>query len=160
MASAVVSWNRLSKPSFVNLKSNCRSCLEPLRNDQIPAVKELYPNNNFIFNQDSVPSHRAKIVWNLLWEEVKYRFVAYMECPPSFPDCNRLDFYFWNEVKEKVYIDHYAKPFESEKELKDRISSVWDQYATNVELLPKAIKVFTTFKSHCNKRKKIDQCRV
>ena len=49
----------------------------------------------------------------------------------------------------------------SEKELKYRIFSVYDQCATNVEPLPKARKqFFTTFKRRCNKRTKTDQDRV
>ena len=42
-----------------------------------------YQNNNFIFIQDSAPSLRAKIVQNFLREELKSRFLANMEGPPS-----------------------------------------------------------------------------
>ena len=120
-------------------------------------MKELYPNNNFNFIQDSAPFHRAKTVQNFSWEELKSRFFANMEWLPSSPECNTLDYYFWNEVKEKVYklfllprsktinSGHHAKPFESEKELKNRIFSVWDQCAINVEPLSKAIKQFLPF---------------
>ena len=41
-----------------------------------------------------------------------------------------------------MYSGHNAKHFESEKELKDRIFSVSDQCATNVEPLRKARKQF------------------
>ena len=101
-------------------------------------MKELYPNNNFSFIQDSAPSHRAIIIENYLREELKSRFVvANTEQPPSSPDCN-LDYYFWNEVK--VYSGDNTQHFESEKELKNRIFSVYDQCATNVEPLRKARK--------------------
>ena len=43
---------------------------------------------------------------------------------------------------KKVYSGHHAKFFEIEKELKDRICSMWDQCATNIELLHKGIKQF------------------
>ena len=75
----VVSWNGVSKPFFVegsNLKSNSRSYVKHLRNDLTPAVKEHYPNDNFIFIQDSAPSHRAKIIQNFLREKLKSRFAA------------------------------------------------------------------------------------
>ena len=68
----------------------------------IPAMKELYPNINFCFIQDRAPSHHTKIIQNFLWEELKSRFVADKQWPLSSPDCNLLDYYFWNEVKEKV----------------------------------------------------------
>ena len=44
--------------------------------------------------------------------------------------------------KRKVYSGHHAKLFKRKKELQDRIYSVWDQCAANVELLRKAIKQF------------------
>ena len=47
-----------------------------------------------------------------------------------------------NEVKEKVYSGRDAKHFESAKELKGRIFSVYDQCATNVEPLRKTRKQF------------------
>ena len=97
------------------------------------ATKELYPNNNFSFIQAYAPSHRAKIIQNFLREELKSKFVANTEWPPSSPDCNLLDYYFWNEVKKSVYSCHNAKHFESEKNLKDRIFSVNDQCPTNFE---------------------------
>ena len=124
MEKSVVSWNGVSKPFFVggsNLKSNSRSYLEHLRNDLILAMKELCPSNNLIFIQDSAPSHRAKIVQNLLRKELKSRFVANTEWPSSSPsslyspfssDCNPVDYYLWNEVKEKVYSGHLSKFFE------------------------------------------------
>ena len=56
------------------------------------------------------------------------------------PDFNLLDYYFWNEVKEKVYSGHDTKYFETEKELKDKMFSTYDQCVTNVEPLGKARK--------------------
>ena len=93
LVSDVISWNGVWKPCFVggsNLKYNSRSYLQHPRNDLIPAMKEIYPNSNFIFIQDSGPSHRAKIVQNFLREELKSRFVANIELPPSSPHCHPL----------------------------------------------------------------------
>ena len=100
-------------------------------------MKELYPNNGFSFIEDSAPSHRTKIIQNFLPEKSKSKSAANAEWPPSSPDCNLFEYYFWNEVKEKVYNGHGAKHFESEKELKDRTFS-----ATNVETNCKARKQF------------------
>ena len=124
-------------------------------------MKELYPNNNFSFIQDSAASHRAKILQNFLPEESKSRFVANLEWPLSCPDCNLLDYYFWNDVKEKGYSGYDAKHFDSEKEYKIRIFSVYDHCATNVEPLRKARKQFLPrLKERCNKRRKTNQGRV
>ena len=108
----------------------------------IPATMELYANNNFSLIQASAPSHGAKIVLNFLWEELISRYVAKTEWPPSSHDCNLLEYYFWNKVKEKVHFGHNAKHLECEKELQDRIFSVYDQCATNVESFCKARKHF------------------
>ena len=90
-------------------------------------MKDLYPNNNFSFIQDSAPSHRAKIIQNFLREELKSRYVANTELPLSSTDCNLLNYCFRNGVKEKRYSFHNAKHFESEKEYKNRIFSVYDK---------------------------------
>ena len=107
-----------------------------------PLWRNFNPNNNFSFIQDSAPSHRTKIIQNFLLEELKSRFVANTEWPPSSPDFGLLDYYFRNEVKEKVYSCHDAKHLDDEKEFKDRIFSVYDQCATNVEPLRKTWKQF------------------
>ena len=36
-----------------------------------------------------------------------------MEWPPSSPDWNSLDYYFWNKLKEEIDSGHHAKRFES-----------------------------------------------
>ena len=72
-----------------------------------------YLNNNFISIQDSAPIYRPKIFKNFLREELKSRFFANMEWPPSSLHCNPLDYYFWNKVKGKIYSVHHAKRFES-----------------------------------------------
>ena len=104
----------------------------------IPAIKELYPNNNFSFIQDSAPFHRAKITQNFLRKELKSRFVANRELPLSSTDCNLLNYYFRNEVKEKGYIGHNAKHFESEKKYRAGFSLC----TTNFEPLRKARNQF------------------
>ena len=125
----------------------------------IPAKKELYPSNNFSFTQHGAPSHSTKIIRNFLRGELKFRFVANMIWPPSSPDCNPLDYYFCNEVKENVHSGHDAKHFEGGKMLKDRIFSVYDQRATNVEPLRKARKQFLPRLKDFVKKKKKDRSR-
>ena len=47
-----------------------------------PAMKELYPNKNFIFVQDSAPFYRTNTVQCFFREELKSRFVANIEWSP------------------------------------------------------------------------------
>ena len=83
-------------------------------------------------------------VQNFLQEELKSRFFANMEGQPSSPDCNPLDCYFRNKVKEKIYSGHHTMLNVSrlKKVLKYRIFSMWDQCANNIEPLCKLIKQF------------------
>ena len=102
----------------------------------------MYPKNDFTYVQDSAPSHRAKIVQSFLKEKLKSRFVKSTDWPPSSPNCNPLDYYFWDRVQEKVYLGHHCQPFQSVEELKDRILEVWDECANDHKEIRKAVKRF------------------
>ena len=62
--------------------------------------------------------------------------------PPKLPDCNPLDYYFWGRVQEKVYDGLYCYPLAKIDELKRKIRDVWDEYATYLSQIRKAIKQF------------------
>ena len=121
---------------------NRDSYLKHLRDDLIPAVEAMYPNKDFTFVQDSAPSHRANQVQNFLKQKLKSRFVKNTDWPPKSPDCNPLDYYFWDRVQEKVYDGRYCYPFATIDELKRRIRDVWDECATDLPQIRKAMKQF------------------
>ena len=101
MVSAVITWKGVSQPFFIGgngIKVNGASYLKHLRDDLIPAVEAMYPNKDFTFVQDSAPSHRANQVQNFLKQKLKSRFVKNTDWPPKSPDCNPLDYYFWNHI--------------------------------------------------------------
>ena len=62
------------------------------------------------------------------------------------PDCNPLDYYFWDHVQEKIFDGCYY-PFAMIDELKGRIHDIWDEYVTDLRKIRKAIKQFL----HCFK---------
>ena len=68
------------------------------------------------------------------------RFVKGEQWPPKSPDCNVLDYYFWNKLKEEVYKGR-REPFENLEQLKRRIKLVWNR-SINVDELRKAILQF------------------
>ena len=74
-------------------------------------------------------SHLSNPVQDILQEALNSRFIKTHEWPQWSPDCNPLDYYFWNKVNEKVYENRLNKPFENDKELKKRILSVWKDIA-------------------------------
>ena len=84
MVSAVMTRKGVVGPFFVadeNIKVNGASYLRHLREDLIPAIELLFPRNDFIFVQDSAPSHRANIVQGFLKERLKSRYVKNTEWP-------------------------------------------------------------------------------
>ena len=64
------------------------------------------------------------------------------EWPPASPDCNPLDYHFWDKVKVKVYKNQFNQPFENEDQLKRRIRKVWKDVASDVVEIRKALKQF------------------
>jgi len=145
VVSAVFTWKGVSQPFFVGgskIKVNAESYLKHLRDELIPAVEGMYPNNDFSFIQDSAPSHRANKIQKFLKEKCKSRFVKSTDWPPKSPDCNPLDFYFWDRVQQKVYEGRHCNPFESTDELQTQIIDVWDECATDVKEIRKAMKQF------------------
>ena len=145
MVSAVITWKGVSQPFFIGgngIKVNGASYLKHLRDDLIPAVEAMYPNKDFTFVQDSAPSHRANQVQNFLKQKLKSRFVKNTDWPPKSPDCNPLDYYFWDRVQEKVYDGRYCYPFATIDELKRRIRDVWDECAMDLPKICKEMKQF------------------
>ena len=124
----------------------------------VAALNELCPNNNFCFIQDSAPSHGVNIIQNFLLFLLKSRFASNTKWPPSSPDCNLLDHYFWHEVEEKVYSGHDAfwewKWVERQKNcVRPMCYKCWTTSQSKVT-------VFTTLKRCLYKRRKTDQGRV
>ena len=94
------------------------------------------------FNQDSAPSDRANQVQNLPKQKLKSIFVKSTDRLPKSPDCNPLDYYFWDRVQEKVYDGRYYYPFATIDELKRRIRDFWDECATDLPQIRKVMKRF------------------
>ena len=94
-----------------------------------PAIKKLVKRDDWIFVQDSAPSHRSNLVQDFLEKTSKLLFVKCVEWPPSSPDVNPLDYFFW-------------EPFSSEEELKAKIRAAWKDFATDLKPLRKVIKQF------------------
>ena len=138
-------WYSLCQPFFIGgnrIKMNGASYLKHLRDDLIPAVEALYPNKDFISMQDSAPSHCTNQVQNFLEQKLKSEFVKNTDWPPKSPDCNPLDYYFWDRVPERVYDCRYCYLFATIDELKRIIRDVWDQCATDLPQICKAMKQF------------------
>ena len=145
MVSAAISWYGVTKPFFVNsngIKVNKENYRLHLKKELFPTIERLVKRDDWIFAQDGAPSHRSALVQDFLSSYLKRRFIRAEEWPPSSPDLNPLDYFFWDFVKTRVYEGRYGRPFASEDELKERIKSVWKDSATDLTTIRKAIKQF------------------
>ena len=82
------------------------------------------------------------MVQDFLEKNFKRRFVKRVKWPPSSPDVNPLDYFFWDLVKTTVYQGRAGELFSSEKEVKTKTKAVWKDCATDSKPLRKAIKQF------------------
>ena len=97
---------------------------------------------DWIFIQDSAPSHWANLVQDFLSEKLNKRFVKYLEWPPTSSDCNPLDYYFWEKVQRKGFENRFNRTFENENALKRQIRRVWLEVSRDIEEIRKALKEF------------------
>ena len=145
MVSAGICFHGVTQPFFVNnkgLKVNAINYHRHLRTQLFPAIEKISKRNNWLFIQDGASSHTSNLVQGYLAETLKNRFISKTEWPPSSPDVNPLDYFFWDFVKTKVYAGRKGKAFQNEKELQTRIRSVWKDCAKEIPTMRKAIRQF------------------
>ena len=77
-------------------------------------------------------------------EKLDSKFIKHTEWPPSSPDCNPLDYHFWNKIKEKVYENRFGQPFKTEDKLKKKIKKLWSEVAQDLPEIRKTLKQFAS----------------
>ena len=126
MVSAGVSMHGKTDIIFIDhqkTKVNGEYYVGLLRDKLIPECRRLYPDDNYIFQQDSAPSHRCRLAQQFL-EANTPDFIHSDAWPPNSPDLNPLDYCVWNALKELVYAGR-RKPFLNTDELKQVIEAKW-----------------------------------
>ena len=76
MVSAAFTWYGVSKPIYVNqngLKVNAKRY--HLKKELFPAIRKIYPRNDWIYMQDGATSHTSYLVQNFLEETIPRRYV-------------------------------------------------------------------------------------
>lgn len=134
-ASAVMVWGAISKRGKLPLKFiergvkiNAQYYLtEVLKNHLVNNAKILYGDEYYCFQQDSAPSHKAKVVQQYLSENVP-DFLTVEDWPAASPDLNPLDFTIWSYMLSKL---GDTSKLNLEK-FKKRISKVWDDIPLEV----------------------------
>ncbi|XP_054710993.1 uncharacterized protein LOC129220586 [Uloborus diversus] len=66
-----------------------------------PWMDMVAAGRDYVFQQDSAPAHKSRNTQAWLHSNVPYHWTPDL-WPPSSPDCNPLDYYFWGVVEEKI----------------------------------------------------------
>jgi len=91
-----------------------------LRQMLLPDICAAAGSEFFVFQQDSIPSHRAKDTVALLDQETP-DFIPPALWLPNSPDLNSVDYTAWSVLQERVY----RTKITDVDELKRRINSEW-----------------------------------
>jgi len=105
MVSEGVLWNGKTEIFFIDpqkTKVNQKAYTDFLKTSLLLECCRLYPDNDFVFVQDSTPSHCAKATPNFLRDNTP-DFISSQEWTPHSPDLNLLDYSVWDILQELVY---------------------------------------------------------
>ena len=64
-------------------------------------MDEIAAGRPYVFQQDSAPAHKAKTTQAWLCNNVPHHWSPDL-WPPSSPDCNPLDYFFWGVIEAKT----------------------------------------------------------
>ncbi len=123
MLGVVASDGKKMKPFWFEkgLKVNTEVYLDVLKTVVKPWLDENYPDGNYVWQQDSAPSHKSKIVQK--WcEENLAAFWPWSMWPPSSPDLSPLDYGVWGYVEKKAC----SRPHPNVASLKAAVEEQWE----------------------------------
>ena len=92
----------------------------------LPAIQHL-AGDVFVFQQDNMPSHRARATVEYL-RQATPEFISPDLLPPNSPDLNPVDYKIWGCVQKQVYL----KPICDMDQLKQCLVEVWSDVQQTV----------------------------
>jgi hypothetical protein len=95
---------------------NAARYLDVLQNDLLPQIASWYPNNNFIFQQDNAPCHKALCVRRFFIDHD----INVLDWPPYSPDLSPIE-NMWTILKRRL------RRFDctTKQELVARVNDIW-----------------------------------
>ena len=90
-----------------------------LSQKMLPAIRHV-AGDNFVFQQDSTPAHRACDTVELLQRQTA-DFISPELWPPNSPDLNPVDYKIWGIMQQRVY----EMQIHNVDKLKRRLIDVW-----------------------------------
>ena len=127
IVSAGVSMRGKTRIHFIDTsktKVNSECYIKLLDDNLLPDCCMLYPDNDFIFQQDGAASHTSRITEEHLDANTP-EFIGKDDWPPQSPDLNPMDYHVWDSLSEKVYEGRSTKF--TERELKQKIQQCWER---------------------------------
>jgi transposase len=94
-----------------------------MRYHVLPWIKANYPDGNYVWQQDGAPAHTSKKIQKFCQDNM-VNFWPKDFWPPSSPDLNPLDFFWWGAIESKCN----ATPHPNVDSLKASIAKVWAEY--------------------------------
>ena len=88
----------------------------------MPWGQKTYPDQQWVFQQDSAPAHRAKLTQNFCKVNLP-GFISSQERPPYSPDLNPLDYAIWGILEARAC----GKCHKSVESLKRDLVKAWNQ---------------------------------
>ena len=92
----------------------------------VPAIRE-QSSDFFIFQQDSVPAHRAYDTVEMLRRETP-AFISPSLWPPNSPDLNPVDYTIWGILQDRVY----RTRIQNADHLKERLVEEWAHFDQSI----------------------------
>lgn len=86
----------------------------------LPSVEQLYPENNYIFQQDNCPVHTANIVTQ--W--IQNANIETLPWPSNSPDMNPIE-NIWGVIVKRLNRHNFMPP--NSEELWQGIHEVWEE---------------------------------
>jgi hypothetical protein len=109
--------------------------MDLIREHLLPYAEEDFDGEQWCFQQDSAPAHKANDTQDMLREECP-DFISRDEWPPYSPDLNPLDYSVWSILEEKAC----PKSHPNVESLKRALLKAWDEI--DVETLAKIVDNF------------------
>ncbi|XP_059094623.1 uncharacterized protein LOC131889516 [Tigriopus californicus] len=113
------------------LRVGAKEYLEVMQEVVKPWLDATYPDNNYIWQQDSAPGHKAKVVQTWCKDNLA-GFWPSNFWPPSSLDCAPLDYGIWGYVESKAC----ATPHSSVDAMKAAVEREWaamdEEYVSRV----------------------------
>ena len=106
-----------------------------LRTSVLPAIRTLYGNEEFYFQQDGAPSHYHRDVRAYLDHKLPGHWIGRrgpIEFPPRSPDLTPLDFYLWETLQNVVYRRKPATLAALREEIKTACAAIAEDTFANV----------------------------